>query len=317
MASSLFGVSGGGAAAPHPANGVTTTAINNNHNHATAATSSPHSSTSPTQPSNASGLVSFEMPALHPSAASTAGKFCGQVILPPGVAVTQETLRVLIDTGSCTGIGVALWPTSKGAIKYAGQVQGKRVHGLGVIEFPNVQSSWSVAAGRFDTGAFTFGIASGGDVLDFFDAEWQDFVRRNILASSSWKTAEFKGQWREGNPSQGITVLPDGSCHIGTWQAGKWHDAGMYVDTCGNWCKGAWSQGSLILVTHRSLATCALPPKVASLLEAGEVANISAQQLQNEYKGFLDLADKEGGEGIDASRLAKSISNIAYLKSER
>ncbi len=37
----------------------------------------------------------------------------------------------------------------------------------------------------------------------------------------------------------------------------------------------------------------------------------------NECKGFLDLADKEGGEGIDASRLAKSISNIAYLKSER
>ncbi|UPQ97194.1 hypothetical protein HOP50_01g04850 [Chloropicon primus] len=268
--------------------------------------------------SGRSELVSFDMP---PLASSTPGRFSGQVVMPAGASgalklASKEALNALIKSGASNGVGVAIWPSKAGAILYSGEVVGTQMNGIGLIEFPSARSTWSMATGKFENGAFSFGRASAGDVLDFIGQSWQEFILSNIQANTFWTASEFKGQWKNGYPSQGITVLPDGSKHVGSWKDGKFHDSCLFVDSDGNWIKGIFQKGELICVTFRSLAKCNLPQSCAHLLNQAEVANISADVLQGEYKSFVEIADKLAVQGMEMSKLAKSISNIAYLKSE-
>eukprot|EP00216_Chloropicon_sp_CCMP2111_P001690 CAMPEP_0198239930 /NCGR_PEP_ID=MMETSP1446-20131203/5196_1 /TAXON_ID=1461542 ORGANISM="Unidentified sp, Strain CCMP2111" /NCGR_SAMPLE_ID=MMETSP1446 /ASSEMBLY_ACC=CAM_ASM_001112 /LENGTH=838 /DNA_ID=CAMNT_0043922601 /DNA_START=358 /DNA_END=2877 /DNA_ORIENTATION=- len=251
------------------------------------------------------------MPALSQNV-STLGKFYGQVMMPG--TTSRETLDLLLQTGNCNGLGVAIWPTINGAIIFSGQVQGKQVHGLGAIEFPNARSSWAVAFGKFESGMFSFGTSTASDLLDFLSENWQKFAKLKLQTTES--KAEFKGQWKDGHPFQGITIFPNGSRHIGGWKDGKWHDSGMFVDSMGNWCKGLWCKGELVMVTNRSLLPCSVPSENAPLLANAEVANMSSQSMQEEFKHFQELADKLAAEGLEVCKFAKSISNLAYLKSE-
>ena len=257
-----------------------------------------------------SELVSFDMPAL---ASTSPGRFSGQVAMPN--QLQKEALDLLMGTMTCKGVGVAVWPSKGGAILYAGEILGKQMNGMGLVEFPSARSSWSMAAGKFEKGAFSFGRATAGDALDFVGEIWQKFILSNIQAKTSWTASEFKGQWKGGFPSQGITVLPDGSMHVGSWKDGKFHDACLFVDAEGHWVKGHFHQGNLFGVTFRSQTKCKLPPECEHLLAKAEVADIPAEVLQGEYKSFVDTADKLARDGMEVSKLARSVSNIAYLKS--
>lgn len=266
-----------------------------------------------------SELVSFDMPAL---ASSSQGRFSGQVALPAelqGLA-QKDAMRVMLGTelgSQMNGVGVAVWPSKAGAILYSGEVVGTHMNGIGLIEFPSARSTWSMASGKFENGAFSFGLASAGDVLDFVSPSWQRFILSNIQASTSWTASEFKGQWKHGCPSQGITILPDGSKHVGAWKDGKFHDSCLFVDESGNWIKGFFNLGELVKVMFRSEGACRLPPSCEHLLAQAEVATIAADMLQGEYKSFVEIADKLAVQGVEMSKLAKSISNIAHLKSEQ
>jgi hypothetical protein len=263
-----------------------------------------------------SELVSFDMPAL-PHMSSSAGRFSGQVAMPAQLMSNKEALNLLMSAGTCSGVGVAVWPSRGGAILYAGETQGKQMSGVGLIEFPSARSTWSMASGKFENGAFSFGRASAGDVFDFVDRPWQEFIRTNIQKKTSWTASVFKGQWRNGYPSQGITILPDGSMHVGSWKDGKFHDSCLFVDSEGSWIKGIFNNGRLINVTFRSFMKCRIPEIYSHLLTSAELANIPADVLQGEYKSFIDIADKLSVQGVEMSKLAKSISNIAFLKSEQ
>ena len=266
-----------------------------------------------------SELVSFDMPAL---ASSSQGRFSGQVALPAelqGLA-QKDAMRVMLGTelgSQMNGVGVAVWPSKAGAILYSGEIVGTHMNGIGLIEFPSARSTWSMASGKFENGAFSFGLASAGDVLDFVSPSWQRFILSNIQASTSWTASEFKGQWKHGCPSQGITILPDGSKHVGAWKDGKFHDSCLFVDESGNWIKGFFNLGELVKVMFRSEGACRLPPSCEHLLAQAEVATIAADMLQGEYKSFVEIADKLAVQGVEMSKLAKSISNIAHLKSEQ
>merc|ERR1719375_2058988 len=75
--------------------------------------------------------------------------------------------------------------------------------------------------------------------------------------------------------------------------------------------------GTLIGVSFRSFQKCKIPEVYAPLLHKAELANIPAHVLANEYRSFIDIADKLALQGVEMSKLAKSISNIAFLKSEQ
>ena len=261
-----------------------------------------------------SELVSFDMPAPTMSSASP-GRFSGQVAMP--MNVSAEGLNLLVNAGGCNGVGVAIWPSKGGAILYAGEIMGKHMNGVGLMEFPSARSTWSLAAGKFENGEFNFGRASAGDVLDFVGSSWQELILSNIQTKTSWSASEFKGQWENGYPKQGITLLPDGSVHVGTWKDGKFHDSCLFVDSEGHWIKGIFQKGELIAVTFRSFVKCKVPSSSAHLLANADLANIPAHTLQGEYKQFIEIADKLASQGIEMSKLAKSISNIAFLKSEQ
>ena len=111
-----------------------------------------------------SELVSFDMPAL---ASSSQGRFSGQVALPAelqGLA-QKDAMRVMLGTelgSQMNGVGVAVWPSKAGAILYSGEIVGTHMNGIGLIEFPSARSTWSMASGKFENGAFSFGLASAG-----------------------------------------------------------------------------------------------------------------------------------------------------------
>ena len=87
------------------------------------------------------------------------------------------------------------------------------------------------------------------------------------------------------------------------------------MDAEGHWVKGHFHQGNLFGVTFRSQTKCKLPRECEHLMAKAEVADIPAEVLQGEYKSFVDTADKLARDGMEVSKLARSVSNIAYLKS--